>query len=77
LASNYEANYTLERPDQDPAWNPSGEQADEKTKLDCVRFEVLTAVTVKNVVFWYTKPQFVLTGDTLPLHYRAHGVNAM
>jgi hypothetical protein len=26
----------------------------------CKRFEVITAVTVKNVVFWDIKPQFVL-----------------
>jgi hypothetical protein len=28
-------------------------------KLD-IRFEVLTTVTMKNVVFWDLKPQFVL-----------------
>jgi hypothetical protein len=27
---------------------------------DYVRFEVFTAVTMKNVVFWDIKPQFVL-----------------
>jgi hypothetical protein len=26
----------------------------------CVRFEVFTAVTIKNVVFWDTEPQFVI-----------------
>jgi hypothetical protein len=43
----------------------------------CVRFEVFTAVTMKNVVFWDIKPSSYLTGDTLRLRYRAQPVNAM
>jgi hypothetical protein len=48
-----------------------------RTELKYVRFEVFTAVTVKNVVFWDIKPSSYLTGDTLRLRYRAHPVNAM
>jgi hypothetical protein len=36
-----------------------------------VRFEVLTAVTMKNVVFWDMKPSSYLTGDTTPLQSSA------
>jgi hypothetical protein len=39
------------------------------TSFRLVTFEVFTAVTMKNGVFWDIKPQFVLTGDTLRLHY--------
>jgi hypothetical protein len=42
-----------------------------------VRFEVFTAVTTKNVVFWDKKPSSYFTGDTLLLHYRVQPVNAM
>jgi hypothetical protein len=42
-----------------------------------VRFEVFTARTMKNVVFWDIKPSSYLTGDTLRLRYRAQPVNAM
>jgi hypothetical protein len=31
-----------------------------KYKVDYVKFEVVTAVTMKNVVFWDIKTQFVL-----------------
>jgi hypothetical protein len=31
-----------------------------ETMFDIVRLEVFTAVTMKNVVFWDIKPQFVL-----------------
>jgi hypothetical protein len=41
------------------------------------RSEVFTAVTMKNVVFWDKKPQFVPQGNTLLLRYRAQLVNAM
>jgi hypothetical protein len=40
-------------------------------------FEVFTAVTVKNVVFWGKNTSSYLTGDILRLHYRAQPVNAM
>jgi hypothetical protein len=42
-----------------------------------VRFEVITAVTMKNIAFWDIKPSSHYTGDTLLLHYRSHPVNAM
>jgi hypothetical protein len=42
-----------------------------------LRFDVITAVTMKNVVFWDIKNQFNLTGDTLRLRYRVQPVNAM
>jgi hypothetical protein len=48
-------------------------EAVEKRRL---RFEVFTAVTVKNVVFWDIKSQFVFQGDTLRLRYRVQPVNA-
>jgi hypothetical protein len=41
------------------------------------RFEVFTAVTMKNVVFWDIKPSSYFTGDTLRLRYRIQPVNAM
>jgi hypothetical protein len=40
-------------------------------------FEVFTAVTMKNAVFWDIKPSSYITGDTLRLRYRALAVNAM
>jgi hypothetical protein len=40
------------------------------TGLGYVRFEVFTAVTIKNVVFWDIKPSSYLTRDTLRLRYR-------
>jgi hypothetical protein len=46
-------------------------------KLSDVRFEVSTAVTMKNVVFWDIKTQFVPHRRTLGLHYRPQPVNAM
>jgi hypothetical protein len=45
--------------------------------ISYVGFEVLTAVTMKNAVFWDIKPQFVLHRDTLRLSYRAQAINAM
>jgi hypothetical protein len=42
-----------------------------------VRFEVFTAVTMKNVVFWDKKLSSYCTGDTLRLSYRVQPVNAM
>jgi hypothetical protein len=45
--------------------------------LECVRFEVFTAVTMKNVVFWDIKPISYFTGDTLRLRYSVQPVNAM
>jgi hypothetical protein len=41
------------------------------------RFEVFTAVTMKNSVFWYIKPSSYHTWDTLRLRYRAQPVKAM
>jgi hypothetical protein len=41
------------------------------------RFEVLTAVTMKNSVFCDIKPSSSLTGGTLGLRYRVQPVNAM
>jgi hypothetical protein len=41
-----------------------------------VRFEVFTAVTMKNV-FRDIKSGSYFTGDTLRLHYRVQPVNAM
>jgi hypothetical protein len=40
-----------------------------------VRFEVFTAVTMKNAVFWVIKPNSYLTGDTIRLRYRVQAVN--
>jgi hypothetical protein len=45
--------------------------------LKFVRFEVSTAVTMKNVVFCDIKPSSYFTGDTLRLRYRVQPVNAM
>jgi hypothetical protein len=45
--------------------------------LGHVRFEVLTAVTMKNVIFWDIKIQFVLHRDTFRLRYKAQPVNIM
>jgi hypothetical protein len=42
-----------------------------------VRFEVFTAVTMKYVVLWDTKPSSYFTGDTLHLHYRDQPVYDM
>jgi hypothetical protein len=42
-----------------------------------VRFEVSTAVTMKNAVFWDMKPSSYFTGDTLHLRYRVQPVNAL
>jgi hypothetical protein len=47
------------------------------TKGGQVRFEVFTAVTTENAVFWDIKPSSYFTGDTLRLRYRAQPVNAM
>jgi hypothetical protein len=44
---------------------------------NCVRFEVFTGVTMRNVVLWDIKPSLYFTGDTLHLHYRVQPVNAM
>jgi hypothetical protein len=41
-----------------------------------VRFEVFSAVTMKNV-FWDIKSSSNFIGDTLRLHYRVQPVNAM
>jgi hypothetical protein len=46
-------------------------------KKHFVRFEVITAVTMKNAVFLNIKPSWYLTGDTLDLRYRVQPVNAM
>jgi hypothetical protein len=32
-----------------------------------VRFEIFTAVTMENAVFWDIKPSSYLTGNTIPL----------
>jgi hypothetical protein len=42
-----------------------------------VGFEVFTAVTMKNAVFWDINTQFNLTGNTLRLRYRVQPVTAM
>jgi hypothetical protein len=42
-----------------------------------VRFEVSTAVTMKNIFFWDIKTRSYLTGNTLRLRYRAELVNTM
>jgi membrane protein DedA with SNARE-associated domain len=41
-----------------------------------VRFDVFTAVTMKNAVFWAKKTSSYLTGDTC-LRYRAQPVNSV
>jgi hypothetical protein len=41
------------------------------------RFEVFTAATMKNTVFWDIKTSSYFTGDTLRLLYRAQSVNVM
>jgi hypothetical protein len=46
-------------------------------RTESVRFEVSTAVTMKNVVFWDIKPIPYLTRDTLRLLYRAQQVNSI
>jgi hypothetical protein len=56
---------------QDIAGTPSA-----RYYTDYVRFEVFTAMIMKNV-FWDIKPSPYFTGDTLRLHYRAQPVNAM
>jgi hypothetical protein len=47
------------------------------TMYSSVKFEVSTAVTMKNGVFWDIKPSSYFTGDTLRLCYRVQPVNAM
>jgi hypothetical protein len=42
-----------------------------------IRFDVSTAVTMQNVVFWNKKPSSYLTGNTLVLRYRVQPVNAL
>jgi hypothetical protein len=42
-----------------------------------VRFQVFTAVTMKNVVFWDIKPSSYLIGSTLRLRHTGQAVNAM
>jgi hypothetical protein len=49
----------------------------QKLKLPYVKFEVSTALTMKNSVFWDIKHCSYLRGDTLRLRYRAQPVNAM
>jgi hypothetical protein len=44
---------------------------------NCVRFEVFTAVTMKNGVFWDIKNNTYLIGETLLLRYRVQPVNAL
>jgi hypothetical protein len=48
-----------------------------RPNLWSVTFEVLAAVTMKNVVCWDINPSSYRTEDTLRLHYRAQPVNAM
>jgi hypothetical protein len=48
-----------------------------RVHLSQARFEVFTAVTMKNVVFWDIKISSYLTGDTLRLLYRDQPVYAM
>jgi hypothetical protein len=43
-----------------------------KEILKNVSFEIFTAVTMKNVVFWDIKPCSYLTGDTFGLRYLPH-----
>jgi hypothetical protein len=45
--------------------------------MEHLRFQVLTAVTMKNGVIWDIKSSSYLTGDTLHLHDSAQLVNAM
>jgi hypothetical protein len=42
-----------------------------------VSYEVFTAVTMQNAIFWDIKTQFDLTGDILRLRYRVQSVNAI
>jgi hypothetical protein len=51
--------------------------SESRTDLRCERSEVFTAVTMKNVVFWDIKLQFVLHRDTLRLHHRFQPCNAI
>jgi hypothetical protein len=46
-------------------------------ELNRVRFEVFTAVAMKNAVFWDMKTSSYLTGDTLLLRYKSQPVNTM
>jgi hypothetical protein len=55
----------------------TGESHVLKDKRSNVRFEVFTAVTMKNAVFWDIKPTKYFTGDTLRLHYSVQPVNAI
>jgi hypothetical protein len=56
-------------------------QEDDSSNLDTeffhVRSEVFMAVTMKNIVFWDIKIQFVLQRRHKTLRYRAQPVNAM
>jgi hypothetical protein len=45
--------------------------------INCVRFEVFTAVIMKNVVFCDIKSGSYFKGDILSLRYRVQPVNAM
>jgi hypothetical protein len=48
-----------------------------RVNVDSARFEVSTAVTMTNTVFWDIRTQFILHRDTIRLHYRVQPVNAM
>jgi hypothetical protein len=48
-----------------------------KETVNLVRFEVFTAVTMKNVVFWDIKASPYLAGHKLPLRYSVQPVNAI
>jgi hypothetical protein len=45
--------------------------------MQLVRFEVFTALAMKNAVFWDMKTQFVPHRNTLRLRYRVQQVNAL
>jgi hypothetical protein len=49
----------------------------QKQKSYSVKFEVFTAVAMKNAVFWDIKPSSYLTGETLLFRYRVQPINAM
>jgi hypothetical protein len=42
-----------------------------------IRFEVFTAVTMKNTVFWDIATRSFLTGNASRLRYKSQAVNAM
>jgi hypothetical protein len=62
---------------EDPVGADMGESGQMDLKHSSVRFGVFTAVTMKNVVFWDIKPQFVLHRRHITSPLRHKPVNGL